>query len=523
MRVARRRRGWPAARRRSTHSGSSSPDLGLAHLDAEALRARSPVRLERGDRAQRRRRWPTAQHGRRGQPATGTTAWARQRMPLPLISAGEPSALSSSIVTSAPSVPAVTRMQAVGADAPVRRSQSATAIARRRRGGRRRGRAGRGSRCPGRGAWSGACGVQSTAAASSVHEGVRRSPVVGVEPARCGGRGGTRPAGGGRSGGCGATARSTASSSVHARRRGGRAAPCSRAPGAAVRDSPRGRSREAPDLVEEAGRQLRRRSVRRCGPRGRRVERRGRRGGTAWAGGRRARARSCENGRPLPSVTSRARTTRRRLRRLHARPAATGSSSTSRRVQRRPCPASGLELGPHLGARPGDVEVVDDRPQVQPVPPTSSARRPRASMSASAACGLALEPGDGEVLRRVEQVDEVVRHLGLLGRRSAWPCRCPCPGTPASSRPTRAPSVGSRRASARASADLPEAVVPTSTGVRDPSSQSRCGEVLGEADRDVGLASVVAVRLDAAASRPRRRAPSPPAAAMPVSSAERSV
>ena len=53
--------------------------------------------------------------------------------------------------------------------------------------------------------------------------------------------------------------------------------------------------------------------------------------------------------------------------------------------------------------------------------------------------GLALEPGDRAVLPRVEDVDQVVRHLGLLGRPSAWPCRCPCPGTPASSRPTRAP------------------------------------------------------------------------------------
>ena len=47
-------------------------------------------------------------------------AWARQRMPLPLISAVEPSALSSSMVTCAPAVPLVARSNP-SAPSPVRR------------------------------------------------------------------------------------------------------------------------------------------------------------------------------------------------------------------------------------------------------------------------------------------------------------------------------------------------------------------------------------------------------------------
>ena len=81
------------------------------------------------------------------------------------------------------------------------------------------------------------------------------------------------------------------------------------------------------------------------------------------AGRRRGRARSCENGRPLPRVTSSARTTRRRLRRLH--PGGGGRVELAAAGVQRRRVGVGLELGPDLGVLPGDVEVVDDRPQVE--------------------------------------------------------------------------------------------------------------------------------------------------------------
>ena len=149
-----------------------------------------------------------------------------------------------------------------------------------------------------------------------------------------------------------------------------------------------------------------------------------------------------ENGRPLPIVTSRARTIRRRLV-GSMRPAASGSSSASWACRARACRASASRIGAHLGVLPGDVEVVDDRLHVERR--AADEQRPAA---AAPRCrrwprwASRLEPGDGAVLPRVEQVEQVVGHLGPLGRRSAWRCRCPCPGTPASSRPTRAPRSG---------------------------------------------------------------------------------
>ena len=69
------------------------------------------------------------------------------------------------------------------------------------------------------------------------------------------------------------------------------------------------------------------------------------------------------------------------------------------------------------GNWPGTVELVDHRPQVEagaadeqrPVTPSLDVgdRRP----------GPVGEGGDGEVLPRVDQVDEVVGHLGPLGGR----------------------------------------------------------------------------------------------------------
>ena len=85
------------------------------------------------------------------------------------------------------------------------------------------------------------------------------------------------------------------------------------------------------------------------------------------------------------------------------------------RARRRP-PRPPARRGPRASAR-GWRGRRRRRGGAAPVPPTSRARRPRASMSARASRAVGLEPGDGEVLVGVGEVEEVVRHLGLLGRR----------------------------------------------------------------------------------------------------------
>ena len=77
-----------------------------------------------------------------------------------------------------------------------------------------------------------------------------------------------------------------------------------------------------------------------------------------------------ENGRPEPSVTSRARTTRRRLAGSCARPPAGRGRPAGRRARPgppagRPRPSSSAATS---GQRPGSVEIVDHRPQVEAGP-----------------------------------------------------------------------------------------------------------------------------------------------------------
>ena len=142
-----------------------------------------------------------------------------------------------------------------------------------------------------------------------------------------------------------------------------------------------------------------------------------------------------ENGTPAPRVTSSARTTRRRFAGLH--PA--GGDRVERgqpRVERRRV-GLGVELGADLGVLAGDGEVVDDGPQVEARCRRRAALGARVLDAGDGGAGGALEAGDREVLVGSAMS---MRWCGPrpARRRSAWRCRCPCPGTPASRRPTRA-------------------------------------------------------------------------------------
>jgi hypothetical protein len=75
-----------------------------------------------------------------------------------------------------------------------------------------------------------------------------------------------------------------------------------------------------------------------------------------------------------------------------------------------------LDLGARLGELPGDVEAVDQRLHVERRPADQQAAAAPSLQVGQDGLGLALEPGDRAVLPRVEHVDQVVGHLGLLGR-----------------------------------------------------------------------------------------------------------
>ena len=233
---------------------------------------------------------------------------------------------------------------------------------------------------------------------------------------RCGGRGGTTTAGGGRTGGCGGRPASTASSRrqaavevgeqlLVAERLAGGAGQAPRVGRAAAATSSRKPAAiwRAVAGLDAGGDQ--RRAAGRRPP-----------GGTGSAGRPRARGRSDENGRPLPRVTSRARTTRRRL--VGSMRAAADRVELGEAGVERVGVGLGLELGPHLGVPARDVEVVDDGPQVE-----AGARRragpggPGASMSAMAPPGLGrLEPATVKSSHGSATSMQVVRHLGPLGR-----------------------------------------------------------------------------------------------------------
>ena len=132
--------------------------------------------------------------------------------------------------------------------------------------------------------------------------------------------------------------------------------------------------------------------------------------------------------------------------------------STSRRG-RASASASSAARVRRIGGR--ELEVVDDRAHVEAR--AADEQRPPAPRLDVGDRGArrALRRAHRPLLRRVGDVDQVVRDLGALGRASAWRCRCPCRGTPASSRARR-----SRRRRAGARAPARARTCPTRSGRR---------------------------------------------------------
>ena len=239
-------------------------------------------------------------------------------MPLPLISASPPSALCSSMDRSQPSGPGPTRMMP-SAPMPRRRSARRRTWATESRR-RRRGRGRPGSRCP-----APSCLVACTAPFS---QATPRQPCTSSARSssawRLGGvpaqvmRGSRRNHDAWRRANC--RVRRTASSG---RPRAGRRP--RRGPGArgsprawrAVAGHPRRSGGQRPHLLDSPAATMaaKRAAMRRSTSSG--VERRARPGRCRRPDRPRARARSRRTGRPEPSVTSSARTTRRRLVGLH--------------------------------------------------------------------------------------------------------------------------------------------------------------------------------------------------------------
>ena len=143
-----------------------------------------------------------------------------------------------------------------------------------------------------------------------------------------------------------------------------------------------------------------------------------------------------------------------------------GSSAAQPRVERGGV-RLGLELGAHLRVLAGDVEVVDDGLQVERrCRPTRRARRPRASMSARAAGGL--RAGTRRPCSPPTGRARSSRWCGTSARSAAVGLAVPMsmPRYTCIESTETSSQLGSRRASARASADLPDAVAPTSTAWR---------------------------------------------------------
>ena len=142
---------------------------------------------------------------------------------------------------------------------------------------------------------------------------------------------------------------------------------------------------------------------------------RGRRAGTATAGrcrGRARRTRTADRCRRSPRGPARpgdgwsAPCAPRRPGRGRCEPGEEGGRCR-RRPRARPAPS---------GNWPGISRPSTTACRYSPVPPTRRARRPRASMSASTARPSAWNRDDGVVVVGVDQVEQVVGHLGLLGR-----------------------------------------------------------------------------------------------------------
>ena len=112
-------------------------------------------------------------------------------------------------------------------------------------------------------------------------------------------------------------------------------------------------------------------------------------------------------------MTSRARTTRLPVRRLHPR-RADRVEHDEPGVQVGRCGATlvqlRLERGRHLGEAARDLEVVDDGAQVEPRATDEQRVMPAPGDAVQRLACRPLELGHREVLVRIDQVEEMVRH-----------------------------------------------------------------------------------------------------------------
>ena len=186
-------------------------------------------------------------------------------------------------------------------------------------------------------------------------------------------------------------------------------------------------------------------------------------------------------GRPDPGPVGgeRAAAPERHLQRPH-HPAAVARLDPGRRPRDRASQSRAQASGPApaptrpparrtSGHSPGGVRSPEQ-------PPARTARSPRRRRPSPPGLDVGERLG-GRPRRTAATVKRSDRRrpgrAGGGGRRparpaSAWPCRCPSPGTPASSRRSRSRCPAWTWPGARASADLPEAVGPTSTRWRGP-------------------------------------------------------
>ena len=327
-------------------------------------------------------------------------------MPLPLISATPPSALCSVIVQSAPSVPGPSSDQAVGADAAVavaERGDVAASSSAPARVERDRTRKSLPVACSLESAGHAArrCRLQlaRTRRAASVADFAAVAepgdPRVAPEPhALAAGElpGAARRPGRARRRATGIVAVEVGEHLLVADRLAGRCATARRAAG--ERRGPRRPGRRRASRRTAASMRSRQHGARQ-------PDADDARPGTPAAPYSSRPGPNDENGRPVSSITSSARTMRRRLP-GSMRAAATGSSALRARAYARRGPSASrsrprARRAPR-GPRPGTRGRRSTARTYRPVPPTSSARWPRASMSAIAARASAWNRADRPLL-----------------------------------------------------------------------------------------------------------------------------
>ena len=338
--------------RRRVERGSTS---GHAHVDAGEDDLAGVVGLGRRRPGGRRRCRPR-QVEPSGRPSP--RAWARQRMPLPLISARLPSALCSTMVRRRRRCPAHDD-EAVGADPAVAVAEAPPGASEppcRRPSGH-----GRGSRCRGRGAWSGArIAVAPGQAPAQPRSSCPVDPLdagVAPEPARW------RRA----NAGCAADGSQRGVERAAPRRGGGRGPPGSRWPGRRCATAARVERGRAPRRASPAahGRAPGRRCARRA-PRRRRRPTSGRRPG----GRRRGRARTTRTAGRSRGHLERPHDPRRRL--VGSMRAAPPGRPRPSRAWRRAGVGS-ARARPARRASPGMSRSSTTAAGTGPVPPTRSA------------------------------------------------------------------------------------------------------------------------------------------------------